>query len=83
VTKALYIILILLFLCSSIGYFFFQEQILFFIHGYKQNLINSDATESYVAFRKIALGKKIFFAITFLIVIIIITVLFRRKTSIK
>ena len=65
--KTSYIILILLFVCCSIGFFFFKERILFFLYGYEQSLIKADTAESFVAFKKIVLGKKIFLGISILL----------------
>lgn len=65
--KTSYIILVILFVCCSIGYWFFMERILFFLYGYKQSLIRSDTVESFAAYKKIALGKKVFLIINILL----------------
>lgn len=64
--KTSYIILIILFVCCSVGFFFFRERVLFFFYGYEQSLIKADTAESFAAFKKIVLGKKIFLAISML-----------------
>lgn len=66
-SKTLYIILIILFVFSSLGFFFFRDRILFFLYGYEQSLIKSDSLESFIAFKKIVFGKKIFLAISMLL----------------
>ena len=65
--KAYYIILVILFICCSIGFLFFRERTLFFLYGYEQNLIKADTPESFAAFKRIALGKKIFLMLSILL----------------
>ena len=70
ILKISYITIILFFACFCIAFIIFKLNLLFFIYGYKQNLINSESTESYIAFQKIAYASKIFLALTILISII-------------
>ena len=67
ILKTSYIIIVILFVCCSIGFFFFRERILFFVYGYEQSLIKADTVESFSAFTRIAFGKRIFLAISMLL----------------
>ncbi len=47
-----------------VGLFFYTNQILFFLYGYEQHLINNHSVESIQAYQHIFPAKKLFFLIT-------------------
>ncbi len=79
--KTSYIILIILFVFCTIGFLFFRERVLFFFYGYQQSLINADTAESFAAFKKIVLGKKIFLVISILLSIGCLTISYNIRKN--
>jgi len=65
--KTSYFVLIIFFLCFSLGFFFFPERILFFLYGYEQSLIKAETAESFMAFKMIAFGRRIFLVVNILL----------------
>lgn len=65
--KTSYIILAMVFVGCSIGFFFFRDRILLFLYGYDYNLINSITFENYTAYKNILFGKKIFLIVNALL----------------
>ena len=65
--KVSYIILVILFVICSIGFFLFREQILFFLYGYDKSLIHASNADSFEAYKTVTLGKNIFLVFTMLL----------------
>ncbi len=70
ILQIVFLILLGLLIFFSLGFLFYKNGILFFLYGLDLNLIKSDTADSYAAFKKITLGKKIFLWLVFLLTLV-------------